>query len=134
MLQALRRASSLFRVRAPNRDIEADRLRVESINQAIEESLAAAEKDLSGLKRRIDDVVARAAVTSGNADDEYLTLEPADAHCQHLFDVEIKNGYRRMEALSEQIKHFRFLKTALISRFPNQKEWGNPGSLPQKAR
>jgi len=127
MLQALRRASSLFRVRAPNRDIEADRLRVESINHA-------AEKDLSGLKRRIDDVVARAAVTSGNADDEYLTREPADAHCQHLFDVEIKNGYRRMEALSEQIKHFRFLKTALISRFPNQKEWGNPGSLPQKAR
>jgi hypothetical protein len=97
--------------------------------------LSGAEKDLTGLKRRIDDVVTRAAVTAGNADDEYLAREPADAHCHYLFDVEMKTGYRRIEALSEQIKHFRCLKAALISRFPNQiTEQCDVGSEPQKVR
>ena len=110
-----------FKARAPGRDAETDRSRVESILLAVETSLSAAEAEQSGLSRRVEDVLARAAVTIGNDSDEYLTREPLDNHHQDLFGIEISNGQRRLRELSIAISHFRFLKTAILSRFPDLK-------------
>lgn len=85
---------------------------------AIEEALHAAEREQSGLHRRVEDVLARAAVTFGNGDDEYLEREALDSYHQDLFDKEILNGQRRLKELGTSIAHFKFLKAAMLSRFP----------------
>jgi hypothetical protein len=116
-----RAQGSDFKARAPGRDAETDRLRVESIMAAIETALAAAEAEHAGLSGRVQDVLARAAVTFGNASDEYLTREPLDSHHQDLFTIEISNGQRRLKELANAISHFKFLKTAILTRFPDLK-------------
>jgi hypothetical protein len=110
-----------FKARSAERDAETDRLRVGSILLAIETALTAAEAEQSGLTQRVDDVLARAAVTIGNGADEYLTRDALDSHHQNLFDNEISNGQRRLQQLALSISHFKFLKTATLSRFPDYK-------------
>ena len=110
-----------FRARSADRDAETDRSRVGSILESIENALHAAELEQSGLSRRVEDVLARAAVTLGNGTDEYLEREPLDSHHQDLFGSEIFNGQRRLKELATSITHFRFLKTAILSRFPDFK-------------
>ncbi|WP_315833625.1 hypothetical protein [Bradyrhizobium prioriisuperbiae] len=115
------RANNYFKSRSANRDAETDVSRIASIARSIDDAVAAAEAEWSGLSLRIEDVLARAAVTLGNDSDEYLTREPLDTHHHNLFDKEIANGQRRLEQLSQSIKHFKFLKAALLSRFPDFK-------------
>lgn len=111
------RGEQEFRARSPERDAETDRARIEAILTAIEIALHAAEREHSGLNRRVEDVLARAAVTFGNGDDEYLEREALDNHHQDLFDNEIQNGQRRLKELNSSIAHFRFLKATMLSRF-----------------
>src|ERR1700722_20546503 len=113
-----RLGDQVFRARSADRDAETDRSRVHSIMEAVEQALNAAEQEQSGLNRRVEDVLARAAVTLGNGTDEYLEREPLDSHHQNLFSTEISNGQRRLKELATSITHFKFLKTALLSRFP----------------
>jgi hypothetical protein len=94
---------------------------VGSIMAAIDDALQAAESEQSGLNRRVDDVLARAAVTLGNGTDEYLEREPLDNYHQDLFDAEIANGQRRLKELAAAITHFKFMKAAVLSRFPDYK-------------
>jgi hypothetical protein len=110
-----------FKTRSTERDAETDLSRIGSILTAIETALNAAESEQSGLNRRVEDVLARAAVTFGNASDEYLDREPLDSHHQDRFGAEISEGQRRLKELGEQITHFKFLKTAMLSRFPDFK-------------
>src|ERR1700693_2806014 len=110
-----------FKARSADRDAETDRLRVSSILAAIEDALHAAELEQSGLSRRVEDVLAPAAVTLGNGTDEYLEREALDSHHQDLFSTEISNGQRRLKELATEITHFKFLKTAVLSRFPDFK-------------
>src|SRR5882757_9192716 len=110
-----------FRARSAERDAETDRSRVGSIVSAIEAALYAAENEQSGLSRRVDDVLARAAVTFGNGTDEYLEREALDNYHQDLFTVEISNGQRRLKELATEIAHFKFMKAAVLSRFPDFK-------------
>ena len=110
-----------FRARSPERDAETSSLRIGSVVTAIESALSAAESEQSGLSRRVDDVLARAAVTIGNGTDEYLDRDALDSNHQDLFDAEIINGQRRLEELASEISHFRFLKAAVLSRFPDYK-------------
>jgi hypothetical protein len=110
-----------FKVRSSERDEDTDRLRVQTIMTAIETVLGAAEAEQKGLSQRVEDVLARAAVTVGNASDEYLDREPLDNHHQHLFSEEISNGQKRLKALADTISHFKFLRTAALSRFPGYK-------------
>jgi len=110
-----------FRARSADRDAETDRLRITSILKAIEEALHAAELEQLGLSRRVEDVLARAAVTLGNGTDEYLERDPLDSHHQDLFGTEIANGQRRLKELATSITHFKFLKAATLSRFPDHK-------------
>ncbi|MBR1171021.1 hypothetical protein [Bradyrhizobium liaoningense] len=111
-------AEQEFRARSPERDAQTDQARIEAIVTAIEDALRAAERERSGLERRVEDVLARAAVTFGNGDDEYLEREALDSHHQDLFDKEILNGQRRLTELGSSIAHFKFLKAAVRSRFP----------------
>ena len=108
-----------FKARSADRDAETDRSRVSSILEAVEDALHAAEQEQSGLGRRVEDVLARAAVTMGNGTDEYLEREPLDSHHQDLFSAEIANGQRRLKELATTITHFKFLKAATLSRFPD---------------
>jgi hypothetical protein len=108
-----------FKARSADRDAETDRARIGSIVTAIETALQAAENEQSGLSRRVDDVLARAAVTIGNGTDEYLEREALDNHHQDLFDAEILNGQRRLKELAAEIAHFKFMKAAVLSRFPD---------------
>lgn len=110
-----------FRARSIDRDAETDRSRIGSILTAIEYALHEAEQEQSGLNRRVEDVLARAAVTLGNGTDEYLDREALDSHHQDLFGTEIANGQRRLKELATEITHFKFLKAATLSRFPDYK-------------
>ena len=116
-----RRGEEGFKARAAERDAETDRARIGSIMAAIEAALHAAESEQSGLGRRVDDVLARAAVTLGNGTDEYLEREALDNYHQDLFDAEISNGQRRLKELATEIAHFKFMKAAVLSRFPDYK-------------
>ncbi|MBH5369023.1 hypothetical protein [Bradyrhizobium glycinis] len=110
---------SAFRARSPERDAETDRARVDAIILAINDALHAAEREQTGLNRRVEDVLARAAVTFGNGDDEYLEREALDNHHQDLLEKEIQNGQRRLKELGSSIAHFKFMKAAALSRFPD---------------
>jgi hypothetical protein len=110
-----------FQVRASERDEDTDRKRIETVVNAIETVLHAAEDEQKGLNQRVEDVLARAAVTVGNASDEYLDREPLDTHHQGLFSEEISNGQRRLKSLADTISHFKFLRAAVLSRFPDYK-------------
>ena len=110
---------SEFRVRSADRDVETDQHRVGAIMAAIEDALQAAERERAGLGRRVEDVLARAAVTLGNGDDEYLHRDPLDSHHHDLFDAEIVNGQKRLKELGAAIAHFKFVKAAMQSRFPD---------------
>lgn len=110
-----------FKARSAGRDAETDRARVGSILEAIDTALNAVVQEQAGLTRRVEDVLARAAVTMGNNSDEYLEREPLDTEHQNLFGVEISNGQRRLAELATTITHFKFMKAAMLSRFPDFK-------------
>ena len=107
-----------FKARSPERDAETDRRRIAEVIRSLDEALRSAEVEQAGLTRRIDDVLSRAAVSFGNGDDEYLTREKLDSEHLDLFEREIANGQRRLDELAVSIPHFKFLRTALLSRFP----------------
>jgi hypothetical protein len=114
-----KRAFNYFKSRSADRDTETDHARVASVFRSIEDALDGAKVEQAGLKSRIDDVLARAAVTLGNDSDEYLTRDPEDNHYQSVLNAEIANGERRLNELEVTIGHFQFLKIALIERFPD---------------
>ncbi len=108
-----------FRARSPERDAETDRERLDAVMGAIDQALGSAEAEQSGLTKRVDDVLARAAVTFGNGDDEYLTRESLDSHHLDLFETEIQNGQRRLRELKVSIAQFRAVKETFVAQFPN---------------
>ena len=110
-----------FRARSADRDADTDHARVNAVLHAIEQALHTADQEQSGLNRRVEDVLARAAVTLGNGTDEYLEREALDSHHQDLFGTEICNGQQRLKELGAAITHFKFLKAATLSRFPDFK-------------
>ena len=113
------RGNNYFKARWAGRDTETDHARAASIFRSIEDALEGAKAEHAGLTSRINDALARAAVTMGNDSDEYLTRDPKDNHYQNLLGTEIANGQRRLNELGVIIGHFQFLKIALITRFPN---------------
>ena len=120
------RGERAFRARSPDRDAETDRLRIEAVIAAIDDVLEDAQREQSGLNRRVEEVLARAAVTLGNGDDEHLDRDPLDSHHQDLFDNEIKNGQRRLSELEFSISHYKVVKTTLLNGFPNYQPPAGP--------
>jgi len=84
---------------------------------ALQKVLDDAEKEKVALGRRVDDALARAAVTLGNDTDEYLDRDPRDDYHQSLFNLEISNGERRLSELATMISHLKFIKSAMLTRF-----------------
>jgi hypothetical protein len=115
------RVDGPFRTRAPARDHELDNQLVGQVAAAIDEALQKVEAQRDGLKRRLDDVIARAAIVGGNDLDDFLTRDEASSTLLAASDGEIARGQARLKTLDEQLGHFRFLKAALQSRFPDFK-------------
>ena len=115
------RADRFFKARSARRDSNNDRSRVAVIARLIEQSLTAAQAEKAGLVRRLDDALARAAVPLGNDTEEYLTREAHDSRLLHQLEAEISKGQRRLEELTGNIAHFKFLKVALLTRFPDSR-------------
>lgn len=117
----LARAQKFFRTRSDARNIDSDHARLRLIAEAIESAIEVAEAERIGLGRRIEDTLARAALTFGTGTDEYLERDAIDSKFQDQMGAEIKNGERRLTDLETQIGHLKFLQTALITRFPELK-------------
>jgi hypothetical protein len=110
-----------FKARTRERDADNDSSAVKLVADAINLVLEQAENERTGLKKRMDDVIARAAVAGGNDTDEYLTRSDDLSEMLSNSDAEIKRGQERSITIEKNISHFRFLKTVLQSRFPNSK-------------
>jgi C4-type Zn-finger protein len=121
MNMLLSKVPGYFKARSKARDSDSDYARAASIFRSIEHELEAARAEHAGLTSRINDALARAAVTLGDDSDEYLTRDVEDNHYQNLLDAEIASGQRRLNELGVTIGHFQFLKTALLTRFPDLK-------------
>lgn len=106
-----------FRTRSKERDRQSDAVSVGLISQAIEQALAAARAESEGLRRRLDDITARAAVTNGNGDDEYLTREGADVHLLDMLDEQMRAAEARLDQIEANVRHFQFLQDELLRRF-----------------
>jgi hypothetical protein len=119
MLNQIFRSRREFQVRSHERDLEVDRASFVLIASAIEGALAKAVAERTGLGRRIDDVMARAAIAAGNEVDEYLSRSGEDDKALAVAEDEIRRGNKRLSVLDQNIVHFKFLKTALQSRFPD---------------
>lgn len=116
-----RREEKSFKARSAERDAQTDRARIGAVLAAIETALQEAEREQAGLNRRVDDALARASVTFGNGTDEYLEREALDNHHQDLFAADISNGQRRLKELAGSIAHLKFVKAAMLTRFPDFK-------------
>jgi hypothetical protein len=116
------RARGEFQARSGDRDAATDRARVAAVAAALDQALQAAEAEHAGLSRRIEEVSERAAIATGNDGDEYLTRDAAVTETLGRFEREMANGESRLKDLAVSIGHFKFLKAALLSRFPEFKK------------
>jgi hypothetical protein len=118
------RANNYFKARSAGRDTET----AASVFRSIEDSLDGAKAEQAGLKSRLDDLLARTAVTQGNDSDEYLTRDQEGSHYQSLLNTEIANGHLRLNELRVTIGHCheRLDKRARL-------EASEPGSALQRA-
>jgi len=115
------RSDDGFRARSPERDASTDNEAVKSIAVAIDAALGRAEAERAGLQGRIDDVVSRAAIVGGNDIDDYLTRTEDRSTMLSNSDAEIRRGQDRLRVIEQNILHFKFLKAAVQTRFPDVK-------------
>ena len=115
------RARDGFRARSSERDANADQEAVSSVAVAIDLVLEKAETERTGLKRRLDGVISRAAIVGGNDTEDYLTRTEDRSKMLSASDAEIRRGQARLAAIEQNISHFKFLRTALQTRFPDVK-------------
>ena len=114
-------ANDEFRARSPARDVDTDDEAVRSIATAINLVLEKAEAERTALTGRIDGVLSQAAVVSGFDVDDVLTLTEDRAKTLKESDAEIRRERERLRAVERNISHFKFLKAALQTRFPDTK-------------
>jgi hypothetical protein len=110
-----------FKARSSERDAVADRSRIASVMSAVENALSSTESEQAGLRSRMDDVLARASISVGTNADEYLDREPHRTAALNFFDHAIAKGESRLKELGTMIAHFKFVKTAMLTRFPELK-------------
>lgn len=115
------RSQNYFKARSSARDLQTDQARVEAVASAIDDALRSSEAEHAGLSRRMEDVGARTAISVGNDVDEYLSRHENDRQNLALLETELLNGNQRLKELALTISHFKFLKAALLSRFPDAK-------------
>src|SRR3954451_20783894 len=107
MLRFFRSSSDAeFKARTTARDADTDRAAVKLVADAINQVLGQAEAERTGLKTRMDDVTARAAVVGGNDSDEFLTRPKDRSDMLRNSDVDIKHGLERLSTIEQNISHF----------------------------
>jgi len=109
-----------FKNRSPQRDREFDDQLITAIATAMDTAIQKTEAQRAGLERRINDVIARAAIVAGNELDEHLTRDEARSNMLSVSEDEMKGAHDRLKTLAENLSHFRFLRAALHSRFGHQ--------------
>lgn len=115
------RSKETFQARSPERDTNTDDDAVRSVAAAIDLVLEKAGAERSGLTNRIDNVLSLAAIVGGNDIDDYLTRTEDRLTMLKESDAEIRRGQDRLRVIEQNISHFKFLKTALQTRFPDCK-------------
>jgi hypothetical protein len=115
------RSKEGFQARSPERDADTDNKAVRSVASAIDLVLAKAEAERAGLKNRIDNVLSVAAIVGGNDIDDYLTRTEDRSQMLRESDAEIRRGQNRLRVIEQNISHFKFLRAALQTRFPDCK-------------
>lgn len=128
LVEFFKSRTDTFRTRSGDRDRQTDAARVAKVMEAIDEALSSSQAERGGLDRRLNDVLARAAISGGNGDDEYLTRDTAAIDRLKAFDVEIKGAQQRLASLDHNIAQFEALKRDVASRFP---EWS---AMPKDSR
>jgi len=113
--------SEAFQARSPERDAAKDHDAVRSVAAVLDQVLAQAEAERAGLKNRIDTVLAQAAIVGGNDIDDYVTRDEDRAKMLRDSDAEIRRGEERLKVLEQNLSHFKFLRSALQTRFPDSK-------------
>ena len=113
--------SEAFQARSPERDAAKDHDAVRSVAAVLDQVLAQAEAERAGLKNRIDTVLAQAAIVGGNDIDDYVTRDEDRAKMLRDSDAEIRRGEERLKVIEQNIAHFKFLRSALQTRFPDSK-------------
>jgi hypothetical protein len=121
MISQLFRSKEGFQARSPGRDADTDNEAVRSVASAINLVLAKAEAERAGLKNRIDNVLSVAAIVGGNDVDDCLTRTEDRSQMLRDSDTEIRRGQDRLRVIEQNISHFKFLRTALQTRFPDCK-------------
>jgi hypothetical protein len=116
-----RAKSGAFKARSPERDMSADAEAVQSILAPINLALERSEAERTGLKRRLDEVTSQAAIVAGNDLDDYLTRTADRSQMLDISEVEMQRAEERLKILDQNISHFKFLKTAVYTRFPDTK-------------
>jgi hypothetical protein len=115
------RSSEGFQARSRERDAERDNEAVRSVAAAIDLVLEKAEAERAGLSNRIDNVLSVAAIVGGNDIDDYLTRTEDRSEMLRQSDAEIRRGQERLKVIEQNISHFKFLRTALHTCFPDWK-------------
>jgi hypothetical protein len=115
------RSNENFQARSPERDAVSDNEAVKTVAVAIDSVLERAEAERAGLKNRVDDVLSLAAVVGGNDIEDYLTRSEDHSKMLKDSDAEIQRGQERLRVIEQNISHFKFLRAALQTRFPDFK-------------
>lgn len=115
------RSKEGFQARSPERDAGTDHDAVRSVAAAIDLVLERAEAERTGLKNRLDNVLSVAAIVGGNDIDDFLTRTEDRSEMLNESDAEIRRGQERLRVIEQNITHFKFLRAALQTRFPDCK-------------
>jgi hypothetical protein len=121
IMQLFPRSKAAFKARSSARDSSTDEEAVLAIANALNLAVQKAEAERAGLKGRMDDVISRAAIVGGNEADDYLTRTDDRSKMLRESDVDIRRAEERLKVIDQNISHFKFLKTALQTRFPDAK-------------
>lgn len=113
--------AGVFRTRSAARDIETDVAALLAVARAIDVALEKSQAEHAGLRRRMDDVVSRAAMVGGNEIEEHQAHSDSRSAMLHESDVDIRYAERRLVVIENNISHFKHLKTDLQNRFPDIK-------------
>lgn len=124
-LQARLRAY-FFSVRSMDRNAAIDARRIATVAIAVASALRSAQIEYANLCQRLAELRVSTVMTMGNGDDDYLDREAADSERLNALETELAIGDCRLTELATMIGDFRFLKTALSTRFPTG---GSPSAL-----
>jgi hypothetical protein len=109
---------AIFRVRASERDTQTDQERVRGVLRAIDAAIGSAEKERNALGLRVKNAQDLAAMSVGNASDEYLTREPKDERSISAYEQQMIAGHKRVEELNTHIASLNAVRETCLARFP----------------